>query len=384
MINFNLGIIPPHFVNFLKNEEINITDFHSGNLKDKQNYDRMLVHFPYCLSYLPIQVIFDNLDNTSPPDFIITKNGLFLLQYKSITSTWLFRSSSSLYTCLSKIKECYSLEQEKRLLAFIKTEFEKQLDNNNFANNNNQINNYKNAIYENIEKIIYYKKSEISKYKIVNKEHIFFDCDYTSSTTDNNNNKIITLSYPLDCYIKSRKIQRMPVINICIPVDENYEMKFWMQLTIPDFIGKDCFNILKETEEISNYKPYIQGYEGFVYKQFANMKAREEMIQHIVNMNIGFVLEVDTLNFLSCNIYFKVDGCGNKKKGVVFYIVSFIFSWEDSTKFEMQVMNIAKLEILMRIYIDYGKGFVKRKAAAEKVLVILEKCIKVQKGKKEV
>ena len=354
-----LGGIPPHFVFFLHNENILISNFESSSMKKEfGEYNKMLVHFPYCLTEITIQVVFDPFDNSLPPDFIIIKNGDFLISYKYITENFSFRNSNSLYLSLFRIKLLYSIEQENLLTRLLTQEMDNQTDD---MMNNNLL-NYKYTVYEYINKILFYIKTNFTGYWNIPK--ILQKCDVSIDKTNYIFNQV-TISYPLDFIVRGCKIIRTPQLNICIPIDSNFDMKFWIELGLPRNTGRAGLNILKENEELSNYKTYINGYERFVIQQLTNMKQREEMITSIIEEEIGFVLEIDTLDFLYCAIYFDN------------FILKFVFSNEDNSKFEMQILSINKLEIIVRIKIQYGRSIEQKKSAISTILDILSKTYKV-------
>lgn len=359
MINF--GHIPPHFIYFLQNEEILISNFQSSSMKKQFDvYNKMIVHFPYCLGYIEVQVIFNMYDNTLPPDFIIINNGDFLISYKSITENFSFRNSSSLYFTLLRLKQLYSIEQEKMLMCIIKEEGDNQTE---FEGTTNYL-NYKNMVYEYIDKILYYIKTNFSSYVIISKT--IQKCDISITKTNDTISKI-TLSYPLDVYVRGKNISRTPMMNICIPVDSNFDLKFWIELVLPYYTGKEGLNIMKENEELSNFKSYINGYEKFVLSQIENMKLREGMISYIIENELGFILEVDTFDWLYAAFY------------ILDFVVKFIFINEEQNKFEMQIMNIIDLEIVVRIKINYGKSIEQKKQAINDIMNILLKTYKSEK-----
>ena len=132
------GLIPPHFLYFLENEGIEFTDFKSGNMNKKENIDRMIVKFPYSSRELDIQIIFDNYDYSTPPDFIILKDDNFIIDYQEIIKEWNFKESSILYKTLNKIKETYSLHLENKFLAEMSkkdnlSDYNQQYYSNNYS-----------------------------------------------------------------------------------------------------------------------------------------------------------------------------------------------------------------------------------------------------------
>ena len=110
-----IGVIPPHFIYYLENEGIDVIEFKSSDFYSKTNYDKIIVKFPYCSGTLDIQVIFDIIDRSSPPDFVLLNEINSYMDYGEIMKSWNFKESNMLYLLLLKIKEMYSIEQEKSL-----------------------------------------------------------------------------------------------------------------------------------------------------------------------------------------------------------------------------------------------------------------------------
>ena len=162
----NVGKIPPHYLNFLKDEEIEITNFESSNLKYKDEYDKIIVHFPYCNNYIKIQIIFDNLNNTSPPDFIVIDKSTYYINYYQIIKNFSFRNSYSLYFALYRIKIAYSLQQEKRLEQIIQNVRDSRSKPDKFRTG--EIGN-KLELFDSIETILFYIKNELTNYKVISK-----------------------------------------------------------------------------------------------------------------------------------------------------------------------------------------------------------------------
>ena len=341
----NVGKIPPHYLNFLKDEEIEITNFESSNLKYKDEYDKIIVHFPYCNSFIQIQVIFDNLNNTSPPDFIVIDRSTFYINYNQIIKNFSFRNSCSLYFSLYKIKYAYSLQQEKRLEKIIQNVRDSRSNPDKFRTG--EIGN-KLELFDSIETILFYIKTEVNNYKVISKYLLNVDIyiDYREDTYAH----FIVMSYPLDIYIRAKHIKRVPLINVCIPLD-NLEMKFWMELNLPNYFGRDSLNLLHEREEISNFQTYIKGFESYIIKEIKRFNFRQQMIENIIQMGFGFPLEIDTRNFRRCSIlfYYKTED----RKKIVNFILNFIFENDEKGIFEFQVLDTLVLEILIRRKYEY-------------------------------
>ncbi len=301
------GKIPPHFLYFLENECIEVTDFHSGTLSSigRDSYDRMVVKFPYSIKTLEIQVIFDNLDYSIPPDFVLTKDEKIYIDYKQVTKEWVFKESSSLYNALNKIKEFYSLHQHKRL----KEETSKALGNSN--NNYNDSNDLGNTnIFTYINKLYDRIKSRFSTYKNIPKSLCYIDViiNYDSKQNSSNNqddryNNHIIISYCADLYIRSRNINRAPIINIYIPI--TYDMKFYMDVKTPYFVSINDFKVPNDYYNLSEASEVIQMFENSLIEHFRLMQLREVFVNKVIEANIGFPLEVDTYSFSKFTLYFN-------------------------------------------------------------------------------
>ena len=62
----------------------------------------------------------------------------------------------------------------------------------------------------------------------------------------------VNITYPLDCLIRSRDIIRAPIVTVSIPI--NYDMKFWMELSLPHFVAKDNVFYSKEMYNITTFE----------------------------------------------------------------------------------------------------------------------------------
>ena len=383
MIDNKFGHIPPHFLKFLEDEEILIKNFKSSNLKFKDEFDKMTVFYPYCNKNIIIEILFDNINNSNPPDFIIINNGNFLIEYNKIIKNWNFRDSSSLYFCLFKIKKEFSIRQEKNFREICE-EF-RIFPHNKSSFLKNVINiKQKEEILDFCEKILFFIKNVVNEYSKIS--GIFKVVDIYIEYDEKNKNEphLIIFSYPLDIYLRSKHIKRMPYVHICIPID-NIDKKFWMELTLPNYISKDYFHFLKEHESLNNFKRYIKGFDNYIYVQIINMNNREEMIKNILNMEIGYPLEIDTRNFESFSLLFiyqlKEIKNGKTKITNKNFILKFLFNNEEKKIFEVQILDTIILTILIRRKINYFNNSDKDKVQIVNLLLsAINKCIK--QGKK--
>jgi hypothetical protein len=412
-----IGIIPPHFIFYLENENIELVDFRSSNFDLKENYDRMVVKFPYGVRTLDIQVIFDNLDYSSVPDFVLLQDGDFLIKYQEVIKDWNFRESSSLYVLLNRIKEFYSLEQERRLREQI-TLYKNEGMDINYDYHMNSFN-----IYEYVEKILNFIKNRFPSYKQIPKSSCFLDivinkdgnnsgnnnfqvineknnAKINSSSTFNNNNNLV-LSYPVDFLIRSRNINRSPVINIHIPL--TYDMKFYVDVKIPYFVGNEGLRIAQEFVEISSFYDYLINYENIITSHFKDMRDRETVITKIIESNIGFPLEIDTMNFLKLSLFFHhnknnatlIANSSLKLKNaassminpnalappaqVYNFVLHFIFSKDDNNKLEFQMIDYDKLTFTIKKKLDYGVNERDLGSLLHSVLQLVIECIQQKK-----
>lgn len=355
------GKIPPHFLYFLENEGIELTNFRSSNFAGKDSYDRVLVKFPYSYKTLDIQVIFDNLDYSAPPDFLFLNENNIIIDYSDIIKDWNFKESSTLFKSLNIIKEKYAFEQERKF----KEELNKSLKNgpsvsNSFncvnsnvntlnLNENNHAgfcllenNGYENQdsefmnIFEHIDKIINKLKTRFQSYKNIPISCTFLDLvlninqmgssnQQCGSNFSNNSNSIkpeqkeliskydnhIIISYPYDFLIRSRNLNRSPIVNIYIPV--TYDMRFYMDIRTPHFVSYNDFKLFNnEFYELKNFNDVLNKFENNLLEYLKEVQLRENIINNIINSKIGFLLEIDTYNYSKLSLYFNYpDNKGN-------------------------------------------------------------------------
>lgn len=202
----NYGKIPPHFLYTIESEGIQISEMKSSNLALKESFDRMILKVPYCNRTLDIQVIFDSINISNPPDFILIKEENLLLNYTEIIKDWNFKDSSTLHHCLLKLKNLFSLAQEKRL----KEEIEKNAfkaaadaDDIHMRDDTGNYNHYKDAddfsnavpnLWKLIDKVFFSIKSKMSKYKNVDLNNLFANCE-TNNLYANSSNSFMNSSF---------------------------------------------------------------------------------------------------------------------------------------------------------------------------------------------
>lgn len=342
-----IGLIPPHFLFFLENEGIKITDFKSSNFTAKENYDRIIVKFPYGLTTLDIQVIFDVVDLSSPPDFVLLTESDFFIDYNEIVKNWNFRESNSLYNSLRKIKQLYSDEQ---LLKLKQTIFEKKKQGD--------------KSFENIEGILNNILKSLSNYKELPKSSHFIDVLLTynrSAITQ------VDISYPLDCVIKSREINRAPIFIISVPV--GYNNNFSLDMSLPYFLSRSTINFTKDVYSIGDYKCIIETSEKRVISDFKAMQIREFVLLKIIESNIGFPIEFDTRSYTKLTLYFHAPRDENVVKQSLQqmantintnnlndfnYLLIFCFLKEDTSKFEFSIVDCDRLKLFSRKRLEFG------------------------------
>ena len=255
------GKIPPHFLYFLENEGIEISDYSSSNLMQKDSYDKITVKFPYSLKTLDIQIIFDNIDYSLPPDFLFIKENNFFVDYHEVVKYWNFKESSALFNCLNKIKEIYARKQESIF-------HEESQNINLFLDDGNYDSNLEIVLtIESINEIINFIKSKFLSFKLKKNPQIEMVLNYVShmnspsnmSLADNMKNSVI-ISYPLDICIRSRNIVQHPMVNISVPITK--EGTFYMTLQSPHYIStKDSQTFQEEFFYLKDFESHINKFE---------------------------------------------------------------------------------------------------------------------------
>jgi hypothetical protein len=342
------GIIPPHFIYYLENEGVSLTDYRSGNLGMKESYDRVTISLPYSIKSIEIQSIFDSLDYSSPPDFLIVSNDdPFYIDYSSVFSNWSFKDSNSLYTALLKVKSLYSKEQERILF--------EQLDNTDYI--------------DQVRKVVSVLKTRLSKYKNSDPNH---SVDIVHNY-QKDNMLYIVVSFPLDIPIRYRNVRRSPIVNMMIPV--NFD-SFYITLTIPNYIAG--IDLKQEEYSLSDFEDVIYKVDKQLQAHFKSMRVRENILARLTAAGVGFPIEIDCFNFNTCSLYLHYDrstmelNTNNAMKGKMSthavsnaykgdnlssgnnYILQFTF--RPGFKIEFQIVDCDKLTILSKENYDYGES----------------------------
>ena len=364
------GVIPPHLMYFLQNEGIEVINFCSSNFISKDSYDRFIVKFPFGVTTIDIQVIFDNTDSSSPPDFILLNNFDYIIDYDQIISEWVFRDSSSLYNSLLLIKKIYEEKQQQKLLEIISHAINKE---------NQYQGNKENSNYPYILEMYNFIKSCLEKYRNLPKNNRFLDVQLIYNNNEkfcNNFNNIkgqltsVKLSYPLDCLIRSREINRTPIL--CISININFQNDFSYELILPNFVSYEVINLKKFSGKLVNFKQHIKYVEQGILDSCSVMRNREFVITKIIESNIGYPIQIDTLGFLTLILYFhhsktiinqtqnqNINNFQNNQsktsKNLDFnFLIYFLFNKDDNSKLELQIVDCDQLTILQRKKIDFG------------------------------
>ena len=261
----NNGIIPPHFLYFLENEEIEVTNFKSGDFNNPLKYDRAVVKFPFINTTFDIQVIFDNLDYSLPPDFVPLVNcDQLVISYSTLVKNWNFRESSSLYYAIKTIKDEYCNIMTKKVYNFLA---------NQNASNYNDNQNEPPSIYMYLYDWLNYFMNKTKSLEVL-------------MNLDKKNDFIF--SYCIDIEIRSRIIDRKPILIIAI---DSKNMCYTINLKVPKYISIENLG-LKFNEvfkDIVNFKNIISKYELNILEYFQKMSFRENLSQRILNMsNLNF------------------------------------------------------------------------------------------------
>ena len=255
----NNGIIPPHFLYFLENEDIEIKNLKSGDCNNPNSYDRAIIKFPYCNSTFDIQIIFSNLDYSLPPDFIPLVNcDQLIINYTTLIKGWNFRESSSLYYTVKKIKDEYANIMIKKAIYF--------LDDKNASEDHNHEN-----IYNYLSDWLNFLMNKPNGKSL--EVALNFDKKYE-----------IAFSYPVDIIIRSRSIERRPILNI---ICDMADMTYSISLKVPKYITIDSLDLkFNETlKDFRSFKGIINKYEVNITEYFQKMANRELLTQKILNMS---------------------------------------------------------------------------------------------------
>jgi hypothetical protein len=384
------GKIPPHFLYFMENEGIEMSDLFSSNLIHKDLYDKINVKLPYSVKTLDIQVIFDNIDCSLPPDILFVKENNILVDYEQVFKNWNFKESSSLYVSLIKLKEIYSQKQE---IIFL----EESQNINNFISANNYDSNLEILFtLENIVELINYTKNKIKNYKHTKNANIEMILNYgyhmenlsNQNLMENMKNSII-FSYPLDINFRSRNVTRSPSVSIIVPICK--DATFYMSLIIPHYLSPPSQNFQDEVFYLKNFESHISIYEREVLNYFKLLNSKELILNKIVESNIGFPIEIDTFSFNNLTLYFHHNKNTNvlnsslKGKsvssvtpsvGAIKNLLLYFQFIKEENKLEFTIINCDMLKVENKIKYDYSKDDKDINSIINKVLkTLMEFCV---------
>jgi hypothetical protein len=384
------GKIPPHFLYFLENEGIEMSDLFSSNLIHKDLYDKINVKLPYSVKTLDIQVIFDNIDCSLPPDILFVKENNILVEYEHVFKNWNFKESSSLYVSLIKLKEIYSQKQEYIFL-------EESQNINNFISANNYDSNLEILFtLENIVELINYTKNKIKNYKHTKNANIEMILNYGSHMENLSNQNLmenmknsIIFSYPLDINFRSRNVTRSPSVSIIVPICK--EATFYMSLIIPHYLSPPSQNFQDEVFYLKNFESHISMYEREVLNYFKILNSKEQILNKIVESNIGFPIEIDTFSFNNLTLYFHHNKNTNvlnsslkgksvssvtPSAGTIKNLLLYFQFLKEENKLEFQIINCDMLKVENKIKYDYSKEDKDINSIINKVLkTLMEFCV---------
>jgi hypothetical protein len=237
-------------------------------------------------------------------------------------------------------------------------------------------------IFEYIDKMISKIKSRFVNYKQIPKSGCFLEIFLNYGGNSNHmlskdvpekySNHII-LSYPVDFLIRSRNINRAPIINIYIPI--TYDMKFYVDVKTPHFVSISDFKINTEFYDLKTFNEVLPRFENYLIDYLKDIVVRETVIHKIIDANFGFPLEIDTLNYSKFSLYFHYNknsmslaNSSFKGKGVspvtptpnpnsqllcnnLMLFFSFI---KEEKKLEFQIINCDVLRMIAKRKFDYS------------------------------
>ncbi len=92
-------------------------------------------------------------------------------------------------------------------------------------------------------------------------------------------------------------------------------MKFKLDMQIPSFINISTLRNIKANEyfDIKNFEYIIENYEITVNEYFKDMNLRETIINKLINLNIGFTVEIDSSGFRKFSQYLHINEFSNIK-----------------------------------------------------------------------
>jgi hypothetical protein len=134
---------------------------------------------------------------------------------------------------------------------------------------------------------------------------------YFSYNTNKNNidyidyKNFLIISYPLDIEFNSKNLIKYPYIDIRIFL--NFDLKFQMDFHVPEFIETNLSRNKEEKYDIKEYEFYLERFEKSVYGYLKDYSFREKVIKNIIELNLGFTLEIDSSSYRSLSqcLYIK-------------------------------------------------------------------------------
>ena len=92
---------------------------------------------------------------------------------------------------------------------------------------------------------------------------------------------VIILSINIDISIRSRKINKKPILNISCNVNEK---AFTMSIGVPKYISKERMNMNEtNTYELKNFKNIFLNCENYICKYFEAINLKEDLIERIID-----------------------------------------------------------------------------------------------------
>lgn len=381
------GKIPPHFIYFLENEGIKVSEYYSSYLNQKDLFDKITIKLPYSLQFIEIQVIFDNIDYSLPPDFVLTFQNNFFIEYGNIIKDWNFKDSSTLFISLLKIKEIYSNKNEE---IFLK---EKENIKLFLGEKHNDDDLEILLTIEGIVEIMNCIKKKLNSYKTVKNSKLELLLNYgvhlnNHKNLDENLKNTIVISYCLDVSIRNRNILKGPIVHITIPLSK--EGNFYMSIENPHYVALQYQNYQNEIYYLKNFESHINQFEKEAYYDYIQLNIREKILSRIVEVNLGYILEMDTFSFRQLSIYFSYNKNSNifnsslKSKSVTSltpnngysknYILLFTFV-QGKNELEYQIINCDYLKVESKGKLEYGVDEKEIKTMINKFLkIFIELC----------
>ena len=310
------GLIPPHILYFLKSKNIDFYDFKSTRKDFPNHYNQFKVNFPISIKSIIFVITFNNFHNrASAPDITIIDNKLSVNYSNIIFNLWDFERSSSLYDILSEIKSQVSQNNIENVLKF-------KTKNSYFMNT--------------INSLLSFIATRQSSYSFINP---YFDLivNFNQDNIDE-----IVISYPLDYkYEVSENISHYTLINIVA----NQDQSIIMHISFPnDFLTKCVDSFIPLNTTFSNVEEEITKLERKVYNVLMLYKSRENIINCIISMNIGYITELNKNNYLKATFYVSL----KKESKTIAYFLSLNFKSDSTQSVEISLIDCLKLQLIKK------------------------------------